>query len=279
MPFQRNSIAEQRWNKSPAINWQQHYLEAQQSYGGVAGLFSLFQVGDAEYMGDQTPPTGDRGFIGVGGAGGPGVPQFGAYYDGNTTPLLEGYTDGYGMLLCPADQSDVYYGANLSAQRTYAERVGEGYLKVPEAPGGPLDVIHYNISYLYVVGLRYGDAKYPSAIPLWGDETDSRDISTDAWWRGETDQTRRSVGYSDSSWYADVDNHGTDGANFVFSDGHAEFVRAESQFTVHDQIFGFLPGSASNPDGRVNVGVNALMPLNWQAMQVTPYDARVQTID
>jgi prepilin-type N-terminal cleavage/methylation domain-containing protein len=259
---------------------EQRYLNGQQAYGGVAGLFSLFQVGDAEFQGyDALPINGSRGFIGVGSSvrnydNVTDVPDFGAYRDGNTEALLAGYTDGFGVLKCQSDNSDAYYGANYGNANDYEEALAEpDWLKVPEEPGDALDVINYNISYLYVAGLRYSDPKIPVAIPIWGDETDSKDV-IEAWWQDNTDDTKRRVGFDEESGYAEIDNHGTDGANFVYTDGHADFIRVKNGANVHDQIFGY----ESVPGGGANIGIRAAQrdPLPQGALD---YTRIVQTID
>ena len=260
---------------------QNRFLQGQARYGGPAGLFSLFQVGDAQFNGYDAVPDGDRGFVGHGAIGEAQGPRFGAYVDGNTEPLLAGYADGFGMLSCPADQSDVYYGRSnqymlTNLTPTYADAVEDGNLKIPEEPGSELDVIHYNVSYLYIAGLRFSDPKVPLAIPMWGDETDGRDLRELAWWRDSDDQTRRGVGFDEDSGYADVDNHGDDGANFVYTDGHAEFVRSDSSASVHDQIFGYDP--ANLPAGSSNIGLRAAQP-NPLPAGVANYSNLVETID
>ncbi len=254
-------------------------LGGQALYGGPAGLFSLFQVGDGEFMGYDAIPEGDRGYIGHGGVGGAAGPRFGAYWDGNTEPLLSGYADGFGMLTCQADQSDVYYGrgsayANPNNTPRYPDAIADGNAKVPEEPGGDLDVVHYNVSYLYVAGLRFSDPKIPLPIPLWGDETDGRDLSTLGWWRDSDEETRRRVGFNNSTWYADVDNHGSEGANFVYTDGHADFIRGEQDGSVHDQIFGY----DNLAPGERNIGIRAAQP-NPLPFNTPNFTNLVETID
>lgn len=250
-------------------------LNGQDSYGGVAGLFSLFQVGDAEYLGDNQIPVGDRGFIGLGGVAPNNEWAFGYYYDGNNQPLLASYTGGFGMLTCPSDNSDMYFGAQYSNTNDYEFALASNNEKIPEAPGGSLDVIHYNISYLYVAGLRFSDPKIPVSIPLWGDETNSKDVIR-AWWSDNTDATKQLVGFDPESEYAEVDNHGTDGANFVYTDGHAEFIRAKSGANVNQQIFGY--GRDNIEIGQPNIGIRAAQPLPLPSY-TTDYTQLVQTID
>ena len=254
----------------------QRFLSNMEQYGGVAGMFSLFQVGDGEFMGYDQLPEGDRGFIGLGAAAAiTGAEPFGEYHGGNDEPLLASYTDGYGMLTCAADQSDMYFGANYTNQNDYEFALASGGQKVPEQPGGDLDVIHYNISYLYVAGLRFSDPKIPLAIPMWGDETDSKDV-IEGWWGDNTEETRDRVGYDPSSRYADIDNHGSEGANFVYSDGHADFIRAESSASVHDQIFGFNPQDLEPTQRNIGIRATQRNPLPPNQPDFTQL---VQTID
>ncbi len=255
---------------------QSRFLQGQEIYGGVAGLFSLFQVGDGEFQGYDQVPEGDRGFIGLGAAAGQtGAQPFGQYHGGNSEALLAGYTDGFGMLLCAADTSDMYFGANYANQNDYEFALAEGNQKTPEAPGGELDVIHYNISYLYVAGLRFSDPQMPVPIPLWGDETDSKDV-IQAWWEDNTEATRQRVGFDETSRYAEVDNHGTAGANFVYTDGHADFIRAENSASVHDQIFGFNPNTLGPNDRNIGIRAAQRNPLPANQPDLTQL---VQTID
>jgi len=258
------------------------YLQGQALYGGVAGLFSLFQVGDGEFMGYDQIPTGDRGFIGLGGVA-PSPPNqdwsFGRYYNGNSTPLLEPYADGFGMLLCPSDRSDMYYGRGsryTTQSDNYDQALAANAEKIPEVPGADIDVIHYNISYLYIAGQRFSDPKIPGSIPLWGDETDAKDLRLAAWW-GENfigAESLARVGYDSQSRYAEIDNHGTEGANFVYTDGHAEFVRAKGSASVHDQIFGF----SNLGIGERNIGLRAAQP-NPLPDYAPDFTALVQTMD
>jgi len=250
-------------------------LQGQDIYGGVAGLFSLTQVGDATSNGPEDAPTGDFGFVGVSTFGSAfGVDPFGAYWNGSKSPLLASYADGFGMLKCQADNSDMYYGINYALSRDYEWALAEGdNQKEPEQPGGFESVIHYNISYLYVAGLRYGDGKFPVPIPLWGDETDSKDV-INGWWQDNTEETRKRVGYDESTWYSDIDNHGSAGANYVFSDGHGEFVRSDGAYNVHDQIFGFDPNDLD--EGEPNLGIRAAQRRGTNVQDLT---AIVQTID
>ncbi|CAG0948980.1 hypothetical protein PHYC_00073 [Phycisphaerales bacterium] len=220
------------------------YLTGQWLRGGLAALFSMNQVGDGV----------QSGFMGTSNA--EDEPNE-AYADGNRVPLLKGYLDGYGTLYCPSDQEDRYYTAIYRApgQNFY----NTSTLKTPHIPQGPNDVIYYNISYLYIAGLRTDEPTVVTAVPVWGDETNGPDVSTDAWYGGGGTGTPNATAANTlPGHYAKTDNHGKDGGNFVFTDGHARFVTGN----VHDTFF-----STSNSSP---LSVNTIDPTR---------SARTQTID
>jgi len=194
-------------------------LDGQYVYGGVAGLFSLFQLGDA-----PSASSGDHGYVGL-----TGNPTTAAYANGNRTPLMDGYIDGFGSLVCPADREDRYYGpvsSPGSGQYTSAT------VKIPHAPKTPEDVISYNISYLYIAGLKTAEAAIIKPAPVWGDETNGPDVATDAWYGGGGGNTANAVAAeTQPGYYGPADNHGKDGGNFSFTDGHAEFLKGNIQNT------------------------------------------------
>lgn len=170
------------------------YLGNQHIYGGLAGFFSLEQYGD-----DQ-----DLGYV------------RGMYRDRTMEPVMQGYLDGFGILTCPADREDYYFGSNLQG--------GGRKLKTPEAPGSERDIVSYNISYLYIAGLKADEPVILQPAPIWGDETNGRDIGTDAWYFNN--QSRDDV---EPGFFAPDDNHGDKGGNHVFTDGHAEFLQGRVQ--------------------------------------------------
>lgn len=200
--------------------------------GGVAGLFSTYQVGDA--VDNGTTPVGDRGFLGAYGQG----PR--KYLNGSDVPLMRGYLDALEILVCPRDKEDSYFGF-VPAQVRYARYTASfRKSKTPIAPVKEEDVISYNLSYLYFAGLRPIDPDIITPPVIWGDETITNDIAEGAFfgydWANsrpgtEPQPTLEAVGYNPLTGYSDFDNHGDEGGYFAFSDGHVEFIEENPQRT------------------------------------------------
>ena len=219
---------------------------AQHRMGGVAGLFSHWQVGTQ--TGDVQNPEGGSEFLGS-------DPVNAANYDGNTTPILAEYLDGFEVLTSPAQKESYNYhptaGPIINPGRI--DRIDRGRVVRPQPPAGPFDVISYNISYLYIAGLRQDDPVVVSPAPLWGTETVGPDVGTDAWYGGGSgSQTGTLAASADTrpGFYSKLDMFGEDGGNFVFSDGHAEFVQSEQTFegqAVSIQDLFFSSQFKSNP--------------------------------
>lgn len=200
--------------------------------GGVAGLFSVFQVGDAQYTGPDTPPIGDYGFIGAFGAG-PG-----RYANGSDVPIMRGYLESLEVLTCPRDKEDRYFGSAIAS--VPSRRFLQGTPKVPTPPATEQDVISYNISYLYFAGLRPIDPDVVTPPVIWGDETNTNDIATNAFygynWPANTAGSEPQVvldqvGFNPQTGFGRIDNHGAEGGYFVFADGHVEFITKNPQMT------------------------------------------------
>ncbi len=208
-------------------------VDAQSSAGGLAGFFSLMQVGDAPWDGGPAPTSGDRGYVGAFGVG------FGVYANGQDHAVMDGYMDAFEVLLCARDKSDSYFpwGGPSNTNRYDDSDRKE---KTPEPAGVPEEVISYNLSYLYIAGLRLDEPGLPYAIPFFGDETNTNDIALNAWYGynwadnqpGQENQSvLDEVGYNPVTGYADVDNHGDAGGYFAFTDGHVDFIEKNPQRT------------------------------------------------
>jgi prepilin-type N-terminal cleavage/methylation domain-containing protein/prepilin-type processing-associated H-X9-DG protein len=219
-------------------------------YGGLAGLFSLQQKGD----GLNIATGGDAGSDAT-----DGVP----YQDGNTQPLLKAYLEGFGVLVCPADKQDRAMNGAAGGIVNYQGGGKNGYgpnspIKIPTAPGGVTQVINYNISYLYIAGLKTDESAIISSAPLVGDETDCYDVGTQAWYdaggsslggsgnydftvKNSSDNSNATGQSKGAGYYGKVDNHGTLGANFAFSDGHAEFLKNDQNVNLKDGRSGSVP--------------------------------------
>ncbi len=214
-------------------------IDNQGIFGGVAGLFSLLQIGDAEW--DGFVPNGDNGYFG---SSFPGLPNngIGYYPNGSNSAIMSGYMEGFESLHCPRDSQDVFYGWPQSSPWDLKYQPGGlNNFKTPEAPGGENDVVSYNISYLYIAGLKSDDPRVLFPPVMWGDETNDFDLATQAfwggynWWNNTPGQQPQGVldevGFNPDTGYADVDNHGDEGGYFAFADGHAEFITKNPQRT------------------------------------------------
>jgi len=210
------------------------FLQGQANYGGVSGLFSLTQIGDGEHPGvyhrPDTSPTFYPGFY------------LDARKSGDSRiirePLLAQYIDGFEVLKCAADKLDYYFGQRppdfggagpIQGAPGWSYDKGNAIAKTPQAPGNATEVVWYNVSYMYIAGLRTDEASIVAPVPIWGDETNGPDIATNAWYNQST--WRNDVGRVGE--YAEEDNHGEAGANWVFTDGHAEFVKGNIRDTFY----------------------------------------------
>lgn len=206
MPF--TSQARAAWNNPNPNN---RFLDYQYVYGGVAGLFSLYQVGDGQ-------DTGYRGLS--------NDPDTAAYADGNRTPIMRAYIEGLSVLVNPMDKEDRWY--NYPYGPASLPSYSAARIKLPQAPGGEQDVITYNISYLYIAGFKTDEPKLMVPVPFWGDETNGPDISTFAWYGGGGGGTSNATeAGTQPGGYAPSDNLGRDGGAFVYTDGHAAFQKSQ----------------------------------------------------
>lgn len=202
----------------------------QWSYGGVAGLFNLRQI--------AKPNSGSRhyslGFYSrrapVGSNANSTNPPAGT----NDTPLMARYMESsgdYQMLQCPSDTIDG--GENGSAfPQVASEKIGGGakdntFIKDGVTASIPQNVIWYNISYIYVAGLR-NDEK--TQVTLFGDETNAWDSGNPQ--AGAANPPENYYGTfrknrptaQGGPGFDQTDAHGKRGANFAFSDGSARWI-------------------------------------------------------
>lgn len=220
------------------------YMQDQELHGGVAGMFSLHQVGT------QNLNAGGDGYL-----GGPGATEeTAAYRDGNRIALMQPYLDGFAYLYCPADKEDLWWSPSQTTRR-----VGSGRPVLPKAPQSAREVVSYNISFLYIAGFKTDEPVLVKPAPMWGDEFLSYDLALNAFYQDATDQAAAGVrGFGE---YSPRDNHGRDGGNFSFTDGHVELYKGN----IHDDIFG-----NEDPRRPLTYGINEINPKRSE---------KVQTID
>jgi len=222
----------------------------QAKYGGLAGFFSLQQKGDGLNVQRGGPPSFDA--------------TDGDVYDtGSKQPVMRGYLEGLAALVCPSDKQDrITNGSSASGFNNYQGNGSSGYnantlIKVPKAPASELEVINYNISYLYIAGLKTDEAGIVFPPPILGDETDCYDLGTKSWYGTNGEYT---IGQSTGAgYYGKADNHKDQGANFVYADGHADF--AKNSANIPNRFF-----------------VDDTSPVNINLVQKNR-SSRIQTID
>lgn len=181
----------------------------QYRYGGLAGFFSLNQVGDGTLA----------GFTG------------GAYSNGVQFPVLHGYLTSLGSLRCPSDREDRYYGMPYGPTGNTSYAAAAAVRPEPISHDG--DAVSYNISYLYFTGQL---ATTSPSVLLWADETNGPDLDGLAWYgdgtapAGSTTPNSVAAGAVAAGRYAPVDNHKAAGGNFAASDGSARFQGGDRYF-------------------------------------------------
>ncbi|MBS0192399.1 MAG: prepilin-type N-terminal cleavage/methylation domain-containing protein [Phycisphaerales bacterium] len=233
-----------------ASRWSQ-----QNKYGGVAGLFSTYQMGE-----EYGKPSPDKTKFGYYPKFAPTQPKPNDpmyYINGKTRTCMTNYVDNFAGLVCPSDRIDRFYAYNrgstdMNAPAYERDPSSAQEERTPKIPSNPFEVISYNISYLYFAGLRLDEPNLIAAVPFWGDETNGPDNGTSAFYQGGSSDTSgktgfRAAGARGVNYYGKVDNHGSDGANYVFSDGHGEFVSV----SVNDTFFsckGKFSITAMNPN-------------------------------
>jgi prepilin-type N-terminal cleavage/methylation domain-containing protein/prepilin-type processing-associated H-X9-DG protein len=210
--------------------------------GGVAALWSLNQVGDGTSTGFYGSSVGEGDAAE-------------SYLDGNKNPLMRGFVDDYGTLNCPSDRQDRYYQNGISVPPLDGEYAGAP-TKQPKVAANQNEVISYNISYLYIVGMRTDDPVILQPAPLWGDETNGPDVATDAWYgAGNATTTNATAANTTPGLFGPLDNHGKSGGNYTFTDGHSAFLKDN----VHETFF-----STANTVGQ---SINVVNPNRSRAVQ------------
>jgi prepilin-type N-terminal cleavage/methylation domain-containing protein len=212
----------------------------QHKTGGVAGMFSHWQVGTQGGTVDSP-----EGWSRLG-----GTPADSKNWGGDSTPIMQNYVDDLAILTSPAQKEDWNYHPPVLREPSISS-IDSGRPVKPQPPGNPLEVISYNISYLYIAGLRAVEPAVVKPVPIWGTETVGPDIGTSAWYGAGTGSGSSSLADSAETrpgYYSKLDTYGEDGAMFVFSDGHAEFLRNEQEFkgetySIHEFFFG-APGDS-----------------------------------
>jgi prepilin-type N-terminal cleavage/methylation domain-containing protein len=224
-------------------------LKNQYRWGGVAGLFSMNQRGTA------TSPSGlYSGWIAPVNNGQPyyQTPRF------ERRAPMESYVDGFGVLTNPNDRRDFIHSyiakdtatstaANNPAGATGDVPVSGNWLTLPQvtprAPGNESEVVGYNISYMYFAGLKLDEPGVVKSVPMWGDETDGPDATTFALYNPPTEPPRQG---HEPGTYGPLDNNGTEGGTWVFSDGHGDVIKTNIQTLFF--------GSGANDAQSINFG-------------------------
>jgi len=240
LPF--NDSAKAAWRASSPT------LDQQWIKGGLAGFFSLNQVGDADGGSNK-----DYGFAGSSLDEGDDGEK---YDDGNRDAIVRRYMEAFDVLYCPSDKEDRFFGRPYAPNKsTYTSANTETCkFKTPRPARGYNDVISYNISYLYIAGLKTDESVIISAAPMFGDETNGNDLSTNAFWGGgsSSDANAKEAG-TVPGVYAKSDNHGSNGGNFAFTDGHAEFLKSTAGNTIQYRFFGKDERGKPAPGTSINV--------------------------
>ncbi len=212
--------------------------------GGIAGMFSHWQVGTQG--GTVASP---EGWSRLGGTIGNS-----RNWGGNPNPIMGTYVDSLEVLTSPAQREDYNYHGPPIINPSSINSITQGRAVKPTPPGSPEDVIDYNISYLYIAGIKSADPTVVYPVPLWGTETIGPDIGTKAWYGAGAGGTSNSLAESAGTkpgFYSKLDTYGEDGGMFVYSDGHAEFLKNEQSYngielSIHDYFF----ASDEGPNGR-----------------------------
>jgi prepilin-type processing-associated H-X9-DG protein len=243
------------------------FLNQQEKHGGVAGLFSLIQA--PEGVDSAGRPLGNR--AGYFGSPSSGIGRYAPGYNqppqsGSDVPLMRDYlSGGLQTLVCPNDKEDWYWApSTVNFNARWATRNQSVGPQIPLPPGSERDVVSYNISYLYIAGLKSEDSSVLFPPPIFGDETATVDLATNAWYGynwatnaagTEPQTTLTEVGFNPQTGYAKIDNHSDRGGNFVFADGSGSFVDKNPQavFFSSPDDDGNVPGNFGQSSKSINL--------------------------
>jgi prepilin-type N-terminal cleavage/methylation domain-containing protein len=220
-----------RGYRDTARQWRREFLSGQDKWGGLAGLFSLYQVGTEAQQSEVSPNAGFK--LPVPPNGGPEDIEYAVPSRFATRALLQDYSDGFGALTCPSDRLD--YAPRIPDEGFRRPTLGNRTPVQPETPSAAQEVASWNISYLYIAGLKTDEPEILQPAPIWGDETNAEDFSTWSFYGAGTGDPNPTHGAPDAEpgRFHETDNHGEDGGNFVFTDGHGEWLTGN----VHETFF------------------------------------------
>ena len=184
-------------------------------------------------------------------------------WGGNPNPIMAGYVESFEVLTSPAQKEDYDYHGPPIINANSINSITQGRPVKPKPPANQFEVIDYNISYLYLAGLRAVEPAVVKPVPLWGTETVGPDIGTRAWYGAGNGSGSNSLATSADTlpgYYSKYDTYGEDGANFVFSDGHAEFLPNEQSYrgetySIHEFFFGAAGDAGVNKNAQ---NINAI---------------------
>lgn len=216
----------------------------QMGYGGLAGLYSLNQIGNPELYGlpDDEADFGSYPRIGIRDAEANQMFKWASnqrqWVMRESEPLMADYVSDVGdlqALQCPSDKQDGSDSAPVHPRRDVT------------SIGNPDEVIWYNLSYMYVAGLK---TTFNSRVMVMADESNWPDSGNQPSWSEGWGTLRRNAPADAGRGYIEEDNHGAQGGNFAFVDGHVEWKESyvDPFGTVvepHDSVYGdierFLP--------------------------------------
>ncbi|MDX2115484.1 MAG: DUF1559 domain-containing protein [Planctomycetota bacterium] len=219
----------------------------QHQYGGLAGLFSLWQQGASSSLrGSYAIAQANRGRLAK---WNPVARRWGL--QSNSRAIMSGYVEGstdFRMLQCPSDQTDGGENGAYMPLNTVQPISSVTTSVLTSAP--PLndpsfkdDMIWSNISYMYITGMTTNES---ADIALIGDEANCADNGNPANINPRTGTMRKFVADVKLRGYQPQDNHGTTGGNWAFSDAHVEWL-PQRQIPTNT-----YPSPAPGPDNGAN---------------------------